>query len=180
MEPLFDHEKLRVYKSAIAFVAWTEPVLNRVPRSVAAYDQLDRAGTSIPLNIAKGNGKFTSADRCRFFDTARGSALECAAGLDVLVAKERITRDQVLAGKQLLADTVSMLVGLIKSNSPDRVFEDAPFYAGTRSITITITITITKHRGTSFMMPEVSLLTGRTVARSTWFKRTGLRRNLSD
>jgi four helix bundle protein len=30
------------------------------------------ASTSIPLNIAEGNGKFTGADRCRFFDNARG------------------------------------------------------------------------------------------------------------
>ena len=41
-------------------------------------DQLDRASTSIPLNIAEGNGKYTLKDRCRFFDTAHGSALECA------------------------------------------------------------------------------------------------------
>ena len=37
-------------------------------------NQLDRASTSVPLNIAEGNGKFTSLDRCRFFDNARGSA----------------------------------------------------------------------------------------------------------
>ena len=43
---------------------------------------------SLELNIAEGNGKYTSADRCRFFDTARASALECAACLDVLVAKK--------------------------------------------------------------------------------------------
>src|SRR6266571_3398803 len=40
--------------------------------------QLDRASTSVSLNIAEGNGKFTSPDRCRFFDNARGSALESA------------------------------------------------------------------------------------------------------
>lgn len=53
----------------------------------AVYDQLDRASTSIPLNIAEGNGKYTPKDRCRFFDIARGSAFECAAVLDVLTAK---------------------------------------------------------------------------------------------
>ncbi|MGA2863223.1 MAG: four helix bundle protein, partial [Verrucomicrobiota bacterium] len=42
---------------------------------------------AIVLNLAEGNGKFTSPDRCRFFDISRGSALECAAALDVLVPR---------------------------------------------------------------------------------------------
>jgi hypothetical protein len=64
--------------------------------------QLDRASTSIPLNIAEGNGKFTSAHRCRFFDIARGSALESAAALDVLVAKGRCSGEEVSPGKDCL------------------------------------------------------------------------------
>jgi len=130
MKPLFDHEKLRVYQAAITFVAWAEPILDRVPKSAAARDHLDRAGTSIPLNIAEGNGKFTAPDRCHFFDIARGSAVEAAACLDVFVAKRRFTADEVLPGKEQLADIVSMLVGLIKSNSKDRLFEDAADYPG--------------------------------------------------
>jgi four helix bundle protein len=52
----------------------------------SAKDQWLRASQSIPLNIAEGNGKSTRADRRRFFEIARGSALECAAIQDVLVA----------------------------------------------------------------------------------------------
>jgi four helix bundle protein len=68
---LFDHEKLEVYQASLVFVTWLEPALQRLPKSLAVTGQLDRASTSIPLNIAEGNGKFTSADRCRFFDIAR-------------------------------------------------------------------------------------------------------------
>lgn len=116
----FDHEKLNVYQSAIHFVAWTSEFLDKVPKSLSVHNQLDRASTSIPLNIAEGNGKYTSADRCRFFDTARGSALECAASLDVLVAKRIV--DQALAdtGKKTLLEVVSMLAGLIRANSETR------------------------------------------------------------
>lgn len=84
---MFDHEKLHVYQSAIRFVAAASELLSTIPRSVPVHNQLDRASTSIPLNIAEGNGKFTSADRCRDFDIARGSPLESAAALDVIVAK---------------------------------------------------------------------------------------------
>jgi four helix bundle protein len=128
MKPAFDHEKLNVYQEAIRFVGWTDEILHDIPKSLAAYNQLDRASTSIPLNIAEGNGKYTASDRCRFFDIARGSALECAAALDVLVVKQRITAEVCLQGKEILIKIVSMLVGLIRGTSPDRVHEDREDY----------------------------------------------------
>lgn len=124
----FDHEKLHVYQAALAFVAWLNPVLDDAPRSLAVRDQLDRASTSVPLKIAEGNGKFSEADRCRFFDIARGSALECAACLDVLSAKNLIAAETLAAGKIQLMSVVSMLVGLIKSNSSWRVHEARATY----------------------------------------------------
>ena len=116
----FDHEKLNVYRTAIRFVAWSSGLLTEIPKGIAVHNQLDRASTSIPLNIAEGNGKHTSADRCRFFDTARGSAFECAACLDVLVAKTAIEQSAAAEGKGMLLEIVSMLVGLIRSNSLSR------------------------------------------------------------
>lgn len=116
----FDHEKLNVYQAAIQFVGWSSELLSGISKTAAIHSQLDRASTSIPLNIAEGNGKHTSADRCRFFDTARGSALESAACLDVLVAKSMIQQTQMSHGKEMLIEIVSMLVGLIRSNSPTR------------------------------------------------------------
>ena len=123
MRSTFDHEKLQVYQDSLAFISWLEVLLKNVPKSFSARDQLDRASTSIALNLAEGNGKFTSPDRCRFFDIARGSALECAAALDVLVAKGICTPEQIEPGKEELKRIVSMLVGLIKSNSNYRLHE---------------------------------------------------------
>src|ERR1035437_1288389 len=126
MNTNFDHEKLSVYQEAIKFVAWADELLEALPKNLAVHSQLDRASTSIPLNIAEGNGKYTSPDRCRFFDIARGSALECAACLDVLVAKKRLV--QAGPGKQILIRIVSMLVGLIRNTSSDRVHADRGVY----------------------------------------------------
>ena len=75
MNRQFDHEKLEVYEVSLAFITWLEPILQKLPKSLFVTDQLDRAITSIPLNIPQGNGKFTGADRCRYFDNARSSAL---------------------------------------------------------------------------------------------------------
>ena len=124
--PLFDHEKLTVYQDSLTFIAWTDALLETLPKTLAVHNQLDRASTSIPLNIAEGNGKYTAPDRCRFFDIARGSALECAASLDVLVAKQRLAHAD--DGKEILRGIVSMLVGLIRSNSDNRVYEESGTY----------------------------------------------------
>jgi four helix bundle protein len=116
-QTFFDHEKLDVYRESISFIAWLSVLLEETVRVGEVKEQLDRASTSIPLNIAEGNGKYSPKDRCRFFDIAHGSALECAAGLDVLVAKRKVTADQTRAGKESLQQVVRMLFGLIKKNS---------------------------------------------------------------
>ena len=116
-KPMFDHEKLRVYQLSVEFAGWAEDLLGEVGKKGSVSDQLDRASTSIPLNIAEGNGKYHSNDRCRYFDTSRGSALESVSCLDVLVAKKRTTLERILTGKEMLVEIVSMLVGLVRSNS---------------------------------------------------------------
>src|SRR5215831_15582716 len=103
MKTYFDHEKLDVYRDAIAFCGWVGESLNAVDAKAAAKDQLDRASTSIPLNIAEGNGKFSAKDRSRFLEMARGSALECAACLDVLLVRKLASAEQVTGAKEQLA-----------------------------------------------------------------------------
>jgi four helix bundle protein len=125
MSQVFDHEKLNVYHEAIAFVGHATDLLEGIPKRSAVFDQLDRASTAIPLNIAEGTGKFTPPDRCRYYDTARGSALECAACLDGLVVKKILVSIEIKDAKDSLLKIVSMLVGLIKSVAPNRIYEEA-------------------------------------------------------
>src|SRR6266481_1676034 len=106
MHTSLDHEKLDVYQASLEFITWTIPLLDQLPGTPAVRNQLDRASTSIPLNIAEGNGRFTSPDRCRFFDNARGSALESAACLDVMVAKQLVRAQEIQAGKVMLLKIV--------------------------------------------------------------------------
>src|SRR6266550_9164491 len=70
MHTSLDHEKLEVYQASLEFITWTIPLLERLPTSASVRNQLDCASTSVPLNIAEENGKFTSPYRCRFFDNA--------------------------------------------------------------------------------------------------------------
>ena len=53
----FDHEKLVAYQRSIQFIAWSSPLLENQSPKLAVFDQLDRASTSVPLNVAEGNAK---------------------------------------------------------------------------------------------------------------------------
>ncbi len=128
MKDYFDHEKLKVYQESIRLITWIDDHLREMSKGLAVRGQLDRASTSISLNIAEGNGKYTAPDRCMYFDTVRGSALECAACLDVLVAKKIFASKTMSIGKNILLQIVNMLVGLIKSNSSDRLYETSEVY----------------------------------------------------
>jgi four helix bundle protein len=126
----FDHEKLDVYQEAITFCGSVGEFLAVIAAKAAAKDQLDRASTSIPLNIAEGNGKFSARDRARFLEMARGSALECAACLDVLLARKLASEQQVAGQKEKLARIVQMLIGLLRkfSDRADVLREEEPGY----------------------------------------------------
>jgi four helix bundle protein len=114
MKTYFDHEKLVVYQECIAFCGWVGDLLNDVGSKAAAKDQLDRASTSLPLNLAEGNGKFSTADRARFLEIARASALECAACLDVLAVRKLISPERIIPAKDQLVRIVNMLMGMLK------------------------------------------------------------------
>src|SRR6266480_1299032 len=130
MKIYFDHEKLDVDREAIDFCGWVGDFLAATSAKAAAKDQLDRALTSIPLNIAEGNGKFSARDRARFLEMARGSALECAACLDVLFVRKLASEQQVAGQKVTLARIVQMLIGLLRkfSERADMLREEEAAY----------------------------------------------------
>jgi four helix bundle protein len=123
---IFSHEKLKVYQKSLDFIEFTNKVIPD-ENKISAHFQLDKASTSIPLNIAEGTGKYTNKDKNHYYDIARGSAVESAACLDVLLKRNRISEELKEEGKNILFEIVSMLIGLIKSIS-DRVYEEGIDY----------------------------------------------------
>ena len=119
---IFGHEKLIVYHKSLEFIEWSDHICSKIHWNVNARNHLERASDSILINIAEGNGKFTANERCRLFDIAHGSALECSGRLDSLFARRKISEEELMLGKNQLKEIVSMLIGLIKSNS-DRIYE---------------------------------------------------------
>ena len=112
---MFGHEKLRAYKPAIEFVALVSQILDQPHRGHADLrDQLRRAAISIPLNIAEGSGKNSANDKRRFYAIARGSAMECAAILDVLFHLKLIDPSCLNKGRELLNTVVGILTSICR------------------------------------------------------------------
>lgn len=123
----FGHEKLIVYQKAMHFATLRGALLDDLARRVAACDHLDRGAESILVNIAHASNTWSPKERIVYLGHANGSALECAACLDVLVAKALLMHDQVHPGKSLLAEIVSMLIAM-RRTAADRVCEDRASY----------------------------------------------------
>ena len=127
VDPIFDHEKLDVYCLSIEYVGETfEFAATRSGLHRHSRDQWLRAAQSIPLNIAEGNGKRSLKDRSRFFDIARGSALECSAIQDVLLISGAISNETSDPMKARLKRIVAMLTRLAMRS--DRVSESPAWY----------------------------------------------------
>lgn len=110
---MMSYEKLDVYQCAIQFLSIAVKICNELPRHHSALaDQIRRASISIPLNIGEGAGKRTKADCRKFFDIARGSAMECGAAMDVCLILSLIDDKRQRAAKELLHRIVAMLTKL--------------------------------------------------------------------
>jgi len=112
----FDHEKLDVYKVTIEFIVLTDKIIENLPRGKAYLsDQLQRAGSSVLLNIAEGAGEYASNEKSRFYRMAKRSATECAAILDICLRLKLIEEEKYVEGRYLLLRIVSMLIKMAQT-----------------------------------------------------------------
>ena len=110
---LLDHERLDVFHVALEFAAMV-PALTKAARP-ALRDQLERASSSIALTLAEGCARRTLRDRHHFFSMAQGSAMECAAAIDILRVTGCLNPADATRAKHKLTRIVQMLVGLRRS-----------------------------------------------------------------
>jgi four helix bundle protein len=115
---VFDHEKLDVYRAAIELVILIDEIVEHLPRGRAYLaDQLQRAGTSVPLNIAEGAGEYAGNEKVRFYRMARRSATECAGILEVCLRLKLMNEQRYKQGRELLIRIVAMLTKMAQNSS---------------------------------------------------------------
>jgi four helix bundle protein len=112
---MLSFQKLDVYQCSIEFVAWSLRIASSLPRGHGDLrDQLRRAALSVSLNIGEAAGRATRADAARHYAIARGSAMECAAVLDVMRALNLLPESTHGEAIALLARVVAMLTKLCR------------------------------------------------------------------
>jgi four helix bundle protein len=81
--------------------------------------KLDKSSTSIVLNIAEGNGRFTGTDQAKFYETAYKATIQSAALVDLTTAKGATHVSRVEQGRELLRRLAAMLTALSKDAGND-------------------------------------------------------------
>ena len=114
----FDYERWDVYRAALEFIIVIKNTVEQFPSGNGyLVDQLRRAGTSVPLNIAEGAGEHSANEKARFYRMAKRSATECASILDVCKQLELISEDRYKKGRELLLRIVAMLTKMSRCDA---------------------------------------------------------------
>ena len=115
------HRRLDVYRFALQCLAAIDEIVEGMPPGRAHLkDPLDRAATSIALNLAEGAGEYSPRDKARFYRIARRSAVESAAILDIVAQRRHAPAEKLARAQQLLVAIVSMLVRLVANRAGAR------------------------------------------------------------
>ena len=107
---VLDPERLDCYRVAVEFQVLASTLLPTAQRVLR--DQLERASVSIVLNTAEGCGRRARLDRAHFFAMARGSAMECAAIVNLALVRDLAPYLDCRRGRSLLVRIVQMLTKL--------------------------------------------------------------------
>lgn len=109
---LFPHERLHVYQVGLEFISWFHSLPGGAELSSRLFRQVDKAATSVVLNIAERNGRFPEGDRRSFLEIAEASAVKAAVHLDLCVHEAQLEPAQREWGVQCLGRITLMLRGL--------------------------------------------------------------------
>ena len=113
---MYSYRDLDVYKNAKKLVKEVYALLSTYPKEeqFALCDQLRRAVTSVPINIAEGLGRFSMKEQSYFLEIAYGSLAEVQCELDLSCDLGYITIDNLTQMEGDIAVVMKQLYNLRK------------------------------------------------------------------
>jgi len=107
--PLFHHETLEVYGTALELMAWLVSLPGGKELSSRLCRQIDECVTSLILNHAEAHGRYSELDHRPFLDVAEGSVVKVSAYVDLAVQNLSLCEKECGPGKALLERIAAML-----------------------------------------------------------------------
>jgi four helix bundle protein len=108
-EALFHHESLDVYQVGLDFFDWFVGMPGGRELTERLCREIDKAATSVVLNVAEGNGRYSELDHRRFLEIATASAVKASACLDLYQQKRLPMSVETAPGREFLSRIVAML-----------------------------------------------------------------------
>lgn len=112
---MFDFQNLEVYKKSNDFYINCKELIIDYVKDEHIKQQLGRASLSVPLNIAEGCAKFSSAYRKNFFIISRASIYECVAILDILKRTKAVSKEKYDSMVALAEEISRILFTMIRN-----------------------------------------------------------------
>jgi four helix bundle protein len=114
----FSFEDLQVWQRAVEFAKMVLDItgtMNIGRKHYRIIEQLESASTSIALNIAEGQGRYSKREFLRFLYIARGSLYETLTLLIIFNRNNWLADKQLLEMKNFAHEIGKMLSGLINA-----------------------------------------------------------------
>ena len=109
------HTKLDIFKVSKSFVlnCYRETKTFPPEEKFGIVQQIRRAALSVHLNIAEGCSRRSAAERKRFYEIARDSAIEIDAALDIAVELNYTTKERLYELGQFMIRCFQMISKMI-------------------------------------------------------------------
>jgi four helix bundle protein len=113
------YQNLDAWKRARRFVRHVYELTNKFPfhEQYGLTAQIRRASTSVPLNIAEGNGRLTVGEWQQLLGYARGSLLELESALIIAFDLKYVTREQIQPFGERIALVIKPINGLLRAST---------------------------------------------------------------
>lgn len=111
-----NHKKLKVWKRSIELVTEIYRLTNLFPNheKFGLVSQLRRAAVSISSNISEGAARKSKLERKRFFEISRSSLVEIDTQIEIALALNYVSNDQIQLLNNMTNETFAMLSSLTK------------------------------------------------------------------
>jgi len=113
----YSFERLTVWQDAMELVERVYQVTKDFPKDeiYGMTNQIRRAVTSIPVNIAEGRGRYHKKEQAQFFYNARGSLYEVITFLKIAMRLGYLSNDKALQIDKECQQVLGKLSGLINA-----------------------------------------------------------------